>query len=795
MKKAFIILTTLFSIHAYGQSVTISGIITEKDTREHLPYANVLNTNTGQGSGSNAYGFYSLTIPINTSSELIFSHVGHKRSIIIINSVNDTTVNVELELAFDLLREVEVTGQADSKANSLNYQQIRGDLVKQAPALLGEKDILKVIQLLPGVQRGVEGSNAFYVRGGGADQNLIILDEATVYNANHLFGFLSVFNSDALKDVNFYKGSFPARYGGRIASVTDIQMKEGNRKKIKAEGGLGLLSGRLTVDGPLLGQGSSFMVSGRRSFIDLLTRPFMSGDSREGYRFYDANIKANFGLGKKNSLLLSGYFGGDKIQTRQREVRQQSTIQSNTDLGWLNRNGSVRWNHIFSDKVFSNTCIVYSQYNFFLTDTYRRSGSSPNYSYAEFLSQIKDYTIKHDVDIYLSNSHTLKSGVILTLHAFKPRVFYSKDEGRSEENKRAQTYQTQEFAFYIDDSWKISDRIVANIGLRTAHVVTKEKDYSALEPRMHVYYSLFNGINLNAGYTRTNQFMHLLSNTGIGLPTDLWVPVTSNAPPQQGDQLSGGASKLFEIKKTQYLVSIESYRRSLRNIITYKQDAEFLDIDELSNEMQWENNITIGKGESFGTEVLVEKKSGSLKGWIGYTLSWVVHEFPGINDGKRFFPKYDSRHNIVLYGSYNISEKVSIAANWVYSTGNAMSVPQAYYYSNFNTTTRQIPILPPNSSYGTFVDEGIGRAPYAGSVNSFRAESYHRLDLSVQLRKRKKTYERYWEFGLFNAYNRKNPYYYYIDASNDFVNQGQRYELKKRSLFPILPSVSYNFKF
>jgi len=795
MKKAHLIFAIFLSFQAYSQSVTVSGFVTEKETGEHIPYANVSVHATDEGAVSNAYGFYSLTIPTNTSSELTFSHVGYRRSIIIITPVRDTTINIGLETAINLLREVEILEGMDFRPNSLNHQRINPDLIQKSPALLGENDLFKVIQLLPGVQRGIEGSNAFYVRGGGADQNLIILDEATVYNANHLFGFLSVFNPDAIKDVNFYKGSYPARYGGRIASVTDIQMKDGNKNKIKAEGGIGILSGRLTVDGPLCKHGSTFMVSGRRSFIDLLTRPFMSSDDREGYRFYDSNIKTSFKVDQKNTLLVTAYFGGDNIATRQRETRQQSSIQSDTNLGWANRNGSVRWNHILCDKVFSNTSLIYSQYDFFLTDSYRRSGSSPNYSYSEYLSQIKDYTIKHDVDIYLSNSHTLKSGISMAIHAFRPRAFYSKDEAHSEETRNSQSYETREFTLFVDDGWRISERMVVDIGMRAGYVVTKDKIYTVLEPRMQAHYSLPNRITFNAGYARTNQFMHLLSNTGVGLPTDLWVPVTSNAPPQQGDQLSGGVSKWFQINNSQYLVSIESYRRFLRNIITYKQDAEFLDTDELSNEMQWENNITTGKGESYGTELFIEKKSGRLQGWLGYTISWVAHEFPGINSGKPFFPKHDSRHNIVLYGSYNASDKVSLTASWIFATGSAMTVPHGYYYANFSTSSRLIPIQLPDGSYGTFEDDGMGRAPYAGSVNSFRGDNYHRLDVSVRLHRKKKSYERYWEFGLFNAYNRKNPYYYYLEASNDFVNQGQRYELKKKALFPILPSVSYNFKF
>lgn len=793
MAKVIGLILFLFSLNASCQPITLSGLITEKLTREHVPYANILNTSGAQGgSTSNAYGFYSLTISANVVSRIIISHVGYRSFVLEISAIQDTVVNIELEQITHRLNEVTIESETGEYAFN-NYHPVSTVRIKQAPALLGEKDVLKALQLLPGVQRGAEGSTAFYVRGGGADQNLILVDDATVYNANHLFGFVSIFNPDAIKNINFYKGSFPARYGGRVASVTDIQMKEGNRDKVAAEGGLGILSGRLTVEGPLTKSNSSFLISTRRSFIDLVTKPLMSKDDKTAYRLFDVNVKMNFDINERDRFFITGYTGGDKIETNQKTERQQSAIASKTKLGWVNRNGSFRWNHTFSDKVFTNTSLIYSHYNFFLTDTYTRTGPNANYAYSEFFSEINDYTVKNDLDYFLSNAHTLKSGVALTLHSFTPRRFYSRDESLAQEEKTRQNYQTKEIAFYLEDSWRLSDRIFTNVGLRMVHLGTNKKNYFVAEPRAHLYYYITDELKLNAGYTRSNQFMHLLSNTGIGLPTDLWVPVTSAAPPQQGDQVSAGISKSFNANK--YLLSIETYRRYMRNIVAYKQGAEFLDTDELSKELQWENNITIGKGESYGTEFFFEKKTGKLTGWAGYTLSWVIHEFEELNQGKRFFPRHDSRHNIVLFCNFKVSEKMSLSANWVYSTGNAMTVPQAYYYGDLTTGNERFPIVLPDGSYSYLIAERINTMPYAGSVNSFRAEDYHRLDLSIQFYKKKKHYERYWEFGVFNAYNRKNPFYYYLERSNDFVNKGQRYDLKRKSLFPILPSVSYNFKF
>ena len=793
MWKIVKLIFILFSLNSYGQSITVSGIITEKNTKENLSNVNIQNVlNEKNGSTSNAYGFYSLTIKSSITNQIRFSHVGYKSTLIQIEAVRDTVVDIVLESISKQLDEV-VIAELPASPGSLSYHEIQRDVIEQAPSILGEKDIFKIVQLLPGVQRGVEGSNAFYVRGGGADQNLIIVDDATVYNANHLFGFVSAFNSDAIKNINFYKGSFPARYGGRIASVTDIQLKEGNKEKIKVQGGIGILAGRLTINGPLTNNNSSFLVSARRSFIDLLTRPFMSIDDQVGYRFYDVNVKSNLVYNAKNRFFISGYLGGDKLKTKEKVNQKQSTILSETDLGWKNRNASLRWNHIFSDKIFINTSFIYCHYDFFLTDTYKRTGLNANYSYSEFTSKINDYSIKSDLDYFLSNDHTLKFGLAATLHDFIPRGFYSKDDALLKERGIEQKYKTWEDAVYLEDHWQISDKMMADIGFRVAHLKTKEKNYYVLEPRGHLFYSVTKDLKLNAGYARTNQFLHLLSNTGVGLPTDLWVPATVNAPPQQGDQFSAGISKSFN--KSRYLISVETYRRYMRNIIAYKQGAVFLNTNELSEEIQWENNIAIGKGESYGTEFMFQKKTGRITGWAAYTLSWVIHQFEDINYGKRFFPKYDSRHNIVLFCNFRITEKINISANWMYSTGSAMTVPQAYYYANVATGSEIRTTVLPNNVTNALITEQINRVAYTGSVNSFRGEAYHRLDISVQFHKKKKKLERYWEFGLFNAYNRKNPYYYYLEASNDFVNQGQRIDLKKKSLFPILPSISYNFKF
>ncbi len=775
----------------FAQSTTVSGVIREKKSGENIPYVTVVDSASQKVIAiSNLYGFYSYVNQTEGISTIIFRHLEYGNFSLRVKPTSDTTINIVLDPLILQLNEI-IVEDGISGFKSLNSTLIPTTLIKQAPALLGEKDVLKTIQLQPGVQRGIEGSTNFYVRGGGADQNLIIADDATIYNANHLFGFVSVFNSDAIKNVNFYKGSFPARYGGRVASVTDIQVRDGNKNESRVEGGIGLLSGRLTLEGPIQKNKSSYLISARRSFIDLLTRPFMSTNNKTGYSLFDVNAKLNFILNNQNRILFTVYTGGDNLITKETSSRDQSTVRANTNFGWINKNASLQWNHLFTDKLFSNVSLIFSHYNFYLEDTYQRTGTNANYTYSNFSSGINDYSIKQDLDYYLSNSHTLKTGFTLTVHQLQPRIFYSYDQALSQENSVKQNFRLNDYSFYFEDTWQISKNLASNAGVRLSHVNSKDNSYTRVEPRVHLTYSFNKMLKINAGYTRSNQFLHLLSNTGVGLPTDLWVPVTTNAPPQQGDLISAGIERSFQ----KYRVSIETYRRFMKNIITYRQDAEFLDPNELSKEIRWEDNIATGRGEAYGTEFLLEKQNGNFTGSLAYTLSWVVNQFDDINNGKIFFPRYDSRHNVVLFCSYKISEKVNLSASWFYSTGNALSVPQAYYYGNFaNGTDTRISLSGDGVTFPLNKEE-IVAVPYLGSRNSYRGDAYHRLDISIQLHKKKKNYERYWEFGLFNAYNRKNPFYYYLEASNDFANGGQKYDLKKKSLFPILPSVTYNFKF
>jgi hypothetical protein len=775
MKQCWLLI--LLSSGLQAQTISLSGYVREKGSRENLIGVSVGVVGSSNGTTTNAYGFYSLRLPANQAVNVRFSALGYATEEKTFTLSQSLQQEILLSAKAQELEEVMISGQIEAnQAPQMSVIRLPVSQIKQIPALLGEKDIIKALQLLPGVQKGTEGSTALYVRGGGPDQNLILLDEAQVYNANHLFGFFSVFNGDAIKNVDFWKGGFPARYGGRLSSVIDLQMKEGGKDRLRGEGGIGLLSSRLTLDGPLKKGKSSFLVSGRRTYLDLITMPLMSKELKTGYSFYDLNAKLNFDLGTKDKLYVSGYFGNDALRIKEQVERTSSTITTNSGLGWGNATGTLRWNHLFNQKLFLNTTLAVTDFRFRLFDDFeliRKDGGANRSTFTEFTSSIRDYTLKADFDYFPNNSHQFKFGALVTNHRFKPRAYTKENRESNTGDSDNQLFSNQEFAAYAEDNYT-HQKFSVNAGIRLSGMTTRARTYLFAEPRLTAGYSLPQNWVLKASYSRTNQFVHLLTNTGTGLSTDLWVPATERVPPQQADQLAIGITKAFP--KAGLNVTIESYRKWMRGIVAYKEGATFLSFDEGAKPLQWEDNVTTGRGWSYGTEVLLQKNKGRLTGWVGYTLSWTVHQFDSLNNSKRFYPRYDRRHDFSLVASYKLSPKITLSANWVYATGNALTVPQGFYFTQ--------------AGLGQTFPE---RSDYLGSRNSFRAEAYHRLDVAVQFHKKKRWGERTWEVGLYNAYSRQNPLYYYLKTENS--PQGQRTTLAKRSLFPVIPSVTYNFKF
>ena len=782
--------------------VTISGYVRETGSQEALIGVSVYLPGTTTGTTTNTYGFYSLTLPAQDSLRLAYSFVGYESIERTVTLRTNTTLNVLL-IPGRLLTEVDVKASRTEEKVSESPQMSRIDVpisqIKKIPAFLGEKDVLKVLQLMPGVQKGSEGQTGIYVRGGGPDQNLIILDEATVYNANHLFGFFSVFNGDALKSVELTKGGFPARYGGRLSSVIELNMKDGNKEQLHGEGGIGLIASRLTLEGPLTkNKKGSFLVSGRRTYLDIIAAPLVnagsSGQTKAGYYFYDFNAKANYDFGAQNKVYVSGYFGRDRFYAN--DKREGTDV----GIGWGNATGTLRWNHLFNQKLFSNLSLIYSNYEFRISADTRDSDTLS--TSLRYTSGIRDLSAKLDFDYYVSPQHSVRFGLQTVFHRFTPSALVVQNTSINEFRRDVEAINAVESGIYAEDTWRLNERWRINGGMRLSLFTQGSVSYLRPEPRLSASYQLRPSLSAKASYATMNQYIHLLSNTGIGLPTDLWVPTTDRVAPQQSRQLAIGIAKDFAddfALGKGFALTVEGYYKTMQNIINYKEGASFLLIDDPASaeRVRWEDNVTAGKGWSYGAEVLFQRKTGRLSGWVGYTLSWTQWQFPELNGGKPFFPRYDRRHDISVVGIYELSKRITLSGTWVYGTGNALTVPVANYRAYRHSPSIQtiygqngVPsLIAPLFDYGSSVSD------YSQQKNSFRAEAYHRFDIAIQFHKQKKRHERTWEFSLYNAYNRRNPFFYQLESVSQGQNQPSRTALFRYSVFPVVPSFSYNFKF
>ncbi|HLN53013.1 MAG TPA: TonB-dependent receptor [Lentimicrobium sp.] len=779
-----LLFTLIISYGSFAQKrFAISGYVREKVSRELLPGVNIYVPSLKTGAITNNYGFYSLSLP-EGEYEIRYSYVGYNQVIRNVKLSGHQTIDIDLEGT--TLEEVVITGNKSeriSESERMSVITMPVNQIKNIPALLGEKDVFKALQLMPGVQKGSEGSSGLYVRGGGPDQNLIILDDAPVYNANHLFGFFSIFNGDALKSVELIKGGFPARFGGRLSSVVEMTMKDGNKQKLAGEAGIGLVSSRLLLEGPIVKDKSSFIVSGRRTYIDALIRPLMSSDEKAGYYFYDLNAKANYEFGPANRIYLSGYFGRDKFNV----VTRYNGEKDEGGLYWQNSTGTLRWNHLFSPKVFTNTSLIYSAYKLNIYESYHENFGQFSLNYS---SGIRDVALKYDVEYHATPYYYLRAGLHLTNHLFTPSAIVLKDESIELYSNKKTRYESFEGGLYVENNITLGEHFKANGGLRLSNFFTKEKGYAALEPRVVMNYRLADDLSLKAGYAEMNQYIHLLSNTGIGLPTDLWVPSTDTVEPQHSKQISFGLAR--DISKYDLTLTIEGYYKKSEKILGYKPGSSFLALDDPTDaqEFTWEDNVTAGSGKSYGLEFLIHKKTGKLNGWIGYTLSWTKLKFDEINYGKEFWARYDRRHDLSVVAMYEIKKNVNFSATWVYGTGNSITLPLGQYaaveHDPFETVRPVVDDMP-GFIYSTVTDYG--------DVNSLRMKAYHRLDLAFQFVKQKRNHVRTWEIGLYNAYNRKNPFFYFLeDDYNENITEVTT-KLKQVSIFPVIPSVTYSVKF
>ena len=754
------------------KTIILSGFVRDAKSGESLSGAIIYPKGSqDKAVTTNSYGFFSLSLP-SGSYAIVFQSMGYTNKIIPTDFKINSSVNVDMEEELIELSEVVVKSEKSNRnvlsVNAMTKMDVKE--VQHIPVLFGEKDILKTIQLLPGISPTGEGNAGFYVRGGGADQNLILLDEASVYNPSHLLGFFSTFNSEAIKDITIYKGGFPAEYGGRLSSVVDIKMKEGNKKEFHVLGGIGLISSHLAVEGPLFKNKGSFMVTARRTYADLFLKfvPDKWADSTSGKTtlyFYDLNLKANYGISEKDRLYLSCYMGRDKF-----------ILGNSLGMNWGNITATARWNHIVSDKLFSNTSLIFSRYSYnFNVDV----GSKT----MKVLSEIKDWNFKEDLHYYMNPNNLIKFGFNSIYHSFVP----SKVDSTAIMNvKPADNQYAIENAIYISNEQTFSKHLKATYGLRyslfssmgpgTVYTYNASSEvvdsvsykkgkifhtFMGLEPRVLVNYIINDSSSVKASFARTRQYIHLLSNTTSSTPFDLWIPSNVNILPEIADQYTLGYFRNF--KNDMYETSVEVYYKTLQNQIDYRNGADLI----LNNKV--ESQLVSGKGLSYGAEFFIKKKRGRLTGWISYTISKTQRQFDKINNGKIFLAKQDRPHNISVVGMYEINPRLNFSATWVFYNGNAVTFPS-----------------------GRYVVDGDA-VPYYSERNGYRMPDYHRLDLGLTwINKKTEKFESSWNFSIYNAYGRENAYAINFKVDPKDATKMQAVQL---SLFRFVPSVTYNFKF
>ena len=750
---------------------TFFGTITDGETGETLIGAKVEIIDANKATVTNEYGFYSITIPSTDTIVISASYIGMETFYQRLPGMNDTKWNIELMPGTTTLDEVIIVAdQLRDKMSStqMSMEQISAKTSKVLPALFGEVDIIKTLQLKAGVSSGSEGSTGLYVRGGAGDQNLIMLDEATVYNANHLFGFFSTFNSDAIKDVRLFKGGFPAQYGGRLSSVIDVRMKDGNNKKLSGSGGIGLITSRLTLEGPI-GENTSFVVSGRRTYVDLITNAINKSQEDKpdfnkipGYNFYDLNAKINTKLGEKDRIYLSGYFGKDQFSLK----------DSTLDLGfsWGNATLTARWNHIFNNKLFANTSFIFSDYN------YDISNEISGFSFS-LGSKIRNYAGKMDFSYNPNSKHSIKMGISTTYYDFTVgRLKAGSDDGSISFSSGIDRT-GMEYGLYISDEFEIIKNLKANAGLRLSGWTSNNYFDGGIEPRLALLYEVNPRWSIKGGYARMKQYVHLISNSGISLPTDVWYPSTNAVHPQRSDQVSAGFSYLIA---KGLLLTNEYYYKWLKNQVDFRDGANLFLNEEIEREFEF------GKGYAYGTEVSLEKDFGKLSGWIAYTLAFVKRGgFPGIMDGRYFSPRYDRRNDIKVVATYKFNRRWTASATWVYGSGDLAWLP---------------------GGRALFQDIKGGSidpvTPIYGDRNTFRLPAYHRGDISVIYYMFPKWGESNLSLSIYNVYDRRNPYFLTLETEFKTVKQGEvevkipeKINARQVSLFPILPSITWNFNF
>ncbi len=823
MKKLFPLFTflTILVVPTISaqQRYTISGTIVDARSHETLLGATVFEERSAKGSTTNEYGFYSLTLPAGKVS-IEASYVGYSSASATFELKRDTMINFRLEQAI-VVEQITVYGNRryhGALSPQMGAIEIPIAQIKNTPAIFGEKDVLKAIQLLPGVQGGSEGSAGVYVRGGGQDENLLLLDGVPVYNVNHMFGFFSVFNPDAVKSVTLFKGSFPARFGSRLSSVIDVRTLDGDMYAYHGNASIGLISSKINIEGPIWKGKTSFNISARRTYADALAVPAMAivskkesdGDGKTigGYYFYDLNAKLNHKFSDTDRLFLSFYMGDDKIYAR---IKTKDSTESdgtssksnmNLDWNWGNLITSLRWNHICSPRLFMDASATFTRYRNRLGVGYddtvtNKDGTVSTSSGVRADSGIYDWTGKVDFDWTPNTANNIRFGVAYVNHTFRPDVtsmnvkitqpVTGSGTPRDTTTIHKQMYGlnniiAHEISAYVEDNLSLGEAVQADLGLHYSAFMVGGKFYNSLQPRLSARLLLADNFSFKAGYAYMSQYVHMLSNNSISLPTDLWVPVTKRIKPMDSNQYSIGL--FYDIPRL-FDISVEGYYKKMNNLLEYKDGASLM-----STATGWEDKVCMGRGWAYGVEVLVQRSLGNTTGWIGYTWSRSMRLFDRegqvINDGKPFPAKYDRRHDISITVSHRFNEHIDVSATWVYNTGNCATLALQNY------------IAPEPDVEGTF-SSGFSSSGYISSRNNYRYEPYHRLDLGFNYSYRTRRGQSTWNLSVYNAYNNMNPFMIYpsedVKYDPSTGTSTTETKLKKITIFPIMPSISYSFKF
>lgn len=806
-KAFFLILFLMLQLVGLAQNYTISGTVSDVKTGETIIGATVVDALSGKGAVTNAYGRYSLTLK-KDSVDIKVQYVGYEPQFYRFRLTGNREINVRLKPSLQLDEVTIVAERAgDMRSSQMSATEMSVEKIKSVPVMFGEADIIKALQLMPGVQSGSEGNSGMYVRGGGPDENLFLLDGVPLYNVSHMGGFFSTFNTDAVKNVTLYKGSFPARFGGRLSSVLDVTQNNGNDQELHGNASIGLIAAKLNLEGPIVKEKTTFSLSARRTYAELFVIPAimwindMGSDEPApavasnakydaGYWFYDINAKLTHKFSEKSRLYGSFYMGEDNVYGKIKTVTAQNEdVYLGFNTRWGNLIGSLRWNYVLTPRLFMNITASYTQYTDSIIGSIEKlptGGLQASTMEGRYFSGIREVTLRADFDYTPSSDHTVKFGVNGTRHWFLPEVA----EGRMswydtlQMNSALDTgvlllsgvTPATEMVAYIEDDWSLTESVKLNLGLHASGFRVQNSFYPSLQPRISGRVMLSDELSVKAGYAWMRQYVHLLSTTSITLPTDLWVPVTDNVKPMESHQVACG---LFYSRSGIADFSVEAYYKNMDNLIEYKEGATFFGSSE-----NWENLVVAGRGWSYGVEVLVQREIGRLTGWVGYTWSRTMRLFDRegqvLNNGNPFPAKYDRRHDLSVVLSYKLNDRVDFSATWVFSTGNTATLSTQRYSRSFEES-------------GEYEEPATNGISYFEGRNNYRLPNYHRLDLGVNFHKKFKRAHRTISVSIYNVYNRQNPYMLYISRQDSY--KGYPMALMQLSLFPILPSASYTLYF